>query len=393
MEPAGAEDGSAPQSSCLSVFGVAFDASEREVHVLFSGCPGFVRCVLQHGKTSAQRPFAFVQFQDQESALAAMESRQGTTWEESGQKVGLEIAKRDIPEKFKGERQRAIESGYRSESAAYYAPAHHAPAAHPPAKRARVEDYPPDSGPKTLHIGGLPKGLYQHDLDAFLAANFPVSCMGATLSGGGGSGTYGRAFVGFTTHRGANEAIVALNGYDWDGAILRAEFARTEWKPPAGAAAQAQAPPQAAAPAWGEARGGGYGGGCASSGYGGDYASSYDAWGNCKGKDKGKKGKDKGGGKGKDKAGGATRTLHFTNLPSVSGDEFEIFMHSSWPGMVEFCNFKDTQDGRPPVAWVLFSDEGTAAEIATSSATFEWNAMTVKVVYARTDLDPSKFRN
>jgi len=138
------------------------------------------------------------------------------------------------------------------------------------------------------------------------------------------------------------------------------------------------------APAWGGPRGGGYGGG---------YDSSYDAWGSYKGKDKGKQGKDKGSGKGKDKAGCATRTLHFTNLPQVTQDEFDVFMHSTFPGMVEFCNFKDTQDGRPPVAWVLFSDEGTAAEIASSNATFEWNDTSVRVVYARTDLDPSKFRN
>jgi len=384
MAPADAEEGSIPQSSCLSVFGLAFDAREREVHVLFSGCPGFVRCVLQHGKSSTQRPFAFVQFEDQASALAAMESRQGTTWEDGGQKVSLEIAKRDIPDKFKGERQRSIESGYGYDAAAYHSPAHHAPAALRPTKRARLEDYPPDSGPKTLHIGGLPKGLYQQDLDAFLGVNFPVTCVGSTLSGGGGSSTYGRAFVGFTTHRGANEAMEALNGHDWDGAILRAEFARTEWRPPAIPVAVAQPTTQAVAPAWGGPRGGGYGGG---------YDSSYDAWGSYKGKDKGKQGKDKGSGKGKDKAGCATRTLHFTNLPQVTQDEFDVFMHSTFPGMVEFCNFKDTQDGRPPVAWVLFSDEGTAAEIASSNATFEWNDTSVRVVYARTDLDPSKFRN
>jgi hypothetical protein len=383
MAPAEPEDGSVPQSSCLSVFGLAFDASEREVHVLFSGCPGFVRCVLQHGKSSTQRPYAFVQFEDQASALAAMESRQGTTWEEGGQKVGLEIAKRDIPDKFKGERQRALESGYGYEAAAYHAPAQHTPKLYPAAKKARLEDYSPDSGPKTLHIGGLPKGLYQQDLDAFLAANFPASCAGATLSGGGGSSTYGRAFVGFTTHLGASEAMAALNGHDWDGAILRAEFARTEWRPPAGADAYAQPPQQAAAPAWGGPRGGGYGGGC---------DSSYDAWGSGKGKDKGKKGKDKGSGKGKEKAAGATRTLHFTNLPPVAKDEFEVFMYSTFPGMIEICNFKDTQDGRPPVAWVLFSDEGTAAEIAASKATFEWNDTSVRVAYARTDLDPAKFK-
>jgi len=381
------EDGALPASSCLSIFGLAHDAHEREVHVLFSACPGYMRCVLQPGKSATQRPYAFVQFADQESALAAHDSREGTTWEEGGNKIGIEFAKRDIPEKFKGQRQRepAYDPAY---APAHYGqpppPSHYPPAQAyaPAAKRPRRDDYggansQSDGSQRTLHVGGLPKGLYQPDLDAFLTANFPVTCMGGTLSGRGGDPSFGRAFVGFNSNRGAQEAFRVLDGFDWDGAILRVEWARSEWKAlttsgAGGSQSEAYSQPPPRAQAWQAPRGGG-----------------YDDWGGGK---SGKSGKGGGGGGGKGGGGGASRTLHFTNLPPISQEEFENFIHSTFSGMVEVANFKDTHDGRPPVAWVLFVDENAAGEIASSHANFDWNDTRVRVAYARTDLDPGKFR-
>merc|ERR1712091_128834 len=82
-------------SSCLTIFGLLHDASEREVHILFSSCPGYVRCIVVPGKDYRQKPYAFVQFDSQENAIAAMDSRQVTTWEEDAKPVSIEISKRD----------------------------------------------------------------------------------------------------------------------------------------------------------------------------------------------------------------------------------------------------------------------------------------------------------
>ena len=82
--------------SCLAVSGLAHDASEREVHILFSGCDGYGRCMLQRGAGGAQRPYAFVQFDSHYNALIAMESRRGTTWDVDDHMISIEIAKEDI---------------------------------------------------------------------------------------------------------------------------------------------------------------------------------------------------------------------------------------------------------------------------------------------------------
>mmetsp|Transcript_92991 Transcript_92991/g.203556 ORF Transcript_92991/g.203556 Transcript_92991/m.203556 type:complete len:175 (-) Transcript_92991:22-546(-) len=92
-------------SSCLTVFGLAPDATEREVHVLFSGCPGYVRNVVVPGKNS-QKPYAFVQFSRPEEALAASEARKHTSWSVGVLPIVIELARRDIPESFTARQDR-----------------------------------------------------------------------------------------------------------------------------------------------------------------------------------------------------------------------------------------------------------------------------------------------
>lgn len=90
--------------------------------------------------------------------------------------------------------------------------------------------------------------------------------------------------------------------------------------------------------------------------------------------------------------GGGLRTLHFTNLPSCGEGDFKLFCDMSFPGLVEFVKFKDLQDGRPPVAWVLFREASYAAQVAGSHMRFEWQNATVRCQLASTQLNPSKFR-
>lgn len=367
-------------SSCLTVFNLAYDATEREAHILFSGCEGYVRCIVVPGK-GMQKPYAFVQFTSQASALAAMESRQGTTWEEDMTPVSLELARRDIPERF-GPRQTRI-----GEVTQWVDPPL---SATPPwligrsTKRTRTEEVPTivgvqplavvEDGPRTLHLGGLPSNVSQEDLNAFLHSNLAGAVIGSKLTDSGGKGS-GRAFVGFVSHSAAVEAQAWLEGSPWNGSILHAEWARTEFRPHGGATRpeppvqhhvddrgvptpRSRHPPLtplASAPPLGSKTG----------------------W------------------RGSVKREGeqVLRTLHFTNLPNLSEEEFGQFLTANFPNQIEAARFLDARDGRPPVAWVLFFDESCAAVVVGSHQSFEFHGSQVAVQYARTELQHSRVRH
>jgi len=383
--------------SCLIMFGLAHDATEREVHILFSGCAGYIRCIVVPGKSSNQKPYAFIQFDSQDSAVSGMDSRQNTSWEEGAQVCKIEVSKKDIPDRFHA-RQARVETNYGPP--ANYGPPQGIPL--PPAKRQRVEEawapapparYPPPTfgggyasstqdGPRTLHVGGLPGSMVQADLDDFLGNNFGSDCIGGKLTGGGkGKGGADRAFVGFVSHDAAWRAQGALEGLLWDGNTLHAEWARSEFNAPQGQSPQA--PDLRSSTAWSAPPHKGH---HSNFGKGGK---SEPAWGAPAWKDDGKKGGGKkGGGK---KGGGEPKcTLHFTNLPQVSDSEFGEYMAMTFPDQVTFSRFVDNRDGRPPVAWVRFVDPETASDIAGSHANFDWLGSQVGVQFARTELDPNK---
>lgn len=360
----------------MSVFGLPYDASEREVHILFSACTGYVRCIVVPGK-GAQRPYAFVQFASPSDASAAIEARRGTSWEEGAQPVSIEHAKRDIPDKF-GSRQAAA-------PITPLAPLIIQPPAPvlPPAKRPRLEapvgfatpayeQEATEPGPKTLHIGGLPRGILQEDLDAFLSANFRSSCIGGRLSDAGGKdsgkgGSFGRAFVGFVSHQAAVEAQVLLEGFDWDGAVLRVEWARSEYTPLA--ARRGNLAPPSSSPVLATHHSTHRSPPIQSSPPPLQAPVPHPEQGN------------------------AVCTLHFTNLPFVSEAEFNQYLSITFPDLVVRARFVHTKDGRPPVAWVLFIDEVAAASVAQSHQMFDWYESQVQVQFARTELDLTKVRD
>jgi len=287
--------------SCLSVFGLSLDATEREVHILFSGCQGYIRCIVVPPKDHGKKPYAFVQFDVQENAVAAKESRENTSWEEGSQVINVELSKRNIPESFQPRQQR-VES---------YAPAHdYGKGAGkdygkgsgkdygPPAKRQRTE------APIGYHNGGGGYG------DSWSTADYSkggYSSKGSDYGKGGYSGKSGKGYAG-------------KSGKDYSS-----------------------------------------GGGSAWTNSGGDHAT-----------------------------GGGISTLHFTNLPSVSDGEFGEFMAVTFGERVTFSRFVDKGDGRPPVAWVRFADEATAADVLNSHQHFDWLGSQVAVSFARTELDPNK---
>lgn len=419
----GSEPRGGGNSSCITVFGLSFDATEREVHVLFSGCPGYVRCIVVPPKDYSKKPYAFVQFDSQASALQAMESRQGTTWDEGLPAVNLELARRDIPENFMSRQTRA--------ELQMLPPA----SIQPPLKRPRQEAILPsvaprriqpapleEDGPRTLHVGGLPADITQEELEVFIDTNFPDSCIGGKLAEGGkglekGMPPSGRAFVGFVSHQAAAEAQAVLEGFDWDGTTLHAEWARTEFRPSA-AAANKGAPSSSVVigPAIGSggpgagrgaglvgpqslpqllqtlvapaSTGGGRGGGIRPIGA----ASTLGRPSTWEPQRMLQKPKPLWTGTPVVASAGAKRTLHFTNLPTTTEDEFNDFLSASFPEAFVCSRFVDALDGRPPVAWVLFADEASASSVFSSHQKFDWLGAQVSVQYARTELDPSKAR-
>lgn len=82
-----------PESACLVVGGVSADATLREVHVLFSGCPGYLSSSIVRETT--EKLHALVKFEEKAFALQAAESRRGTVWEHGASPVDLDFAEHE----------------------------------------------------------------------------------------------------------------------------------------------------------------------------------------------------------------------------------------------------------------------------------------------------------
>jgi len=418
-------------SSCLMMNGLSIDASEREVHILFNGCPGFMKVVVVPPKWgSEKKTYSFIQFDSQENAVNAGNSRQGTVWPGESQAVSIDMSKKNISDNIPG--QQPQQPGQPKPAPSYSEWKTSAP----PAKRLKqaygVVD---DLLPKTLYIGGLPGIITQADLEEFLRNNFGTECVGGKLSGGGAAakgGCTARAFVGFVSNDSAATALAALYGFDWDGYTLHADWAKSEFTPgaegtlraPATAyqgkgqgpaqgeqwpVAEAQQWPAEEAPQWPPADADPYAAELAKSG---GLIQRNLAAAAAKGQQKGyappqqqsyvppqqqqkgyEKGYEKGGRSpnyGKISTPGVNEcTLHFANLPPVSDEEFGVFVSMTFPDQVTFSRFVDNHDGRPPVAWVRFIDSFTAGAIAAAHSEFEWMGKQVKVQFAKSELDPN----
>eukprot|EP00930_Biecheleria_cincta_P018713 TRINITY_DN14482_c0_g2_i2.p1 TRINITY_DN14482_c0_g2~~TRINITY_DN14482_c0_g2_i2.p1 ORF type:complete len:1291 (+),score=276.31 TRINITY_DN14482_c0_g2_i2:62-3874(+) len=91
--------------ACIVVCGISVDATLREVHVLFSGCPGYLSSSMVRETT--ETPYALVKFEEKAYALQAAESRRGTVWEHGGPPVDLDITEHELIE------QAALQEGER----------------------------------------------------------------------------------------------------------------------------------------------------------------------------------------------------------------------------------------------------------------------------------------
>lgn len=65
---------------CLSVNNLADDATPRELHILFSGCPGYTQCYLAFDSVR-KRMYGVVMFTSEQDAKLAKRMRAYTTWD------------------------------------------------------------------------------------------------------------------------------------------------------------------------------------------------------------------------------------------------------------------------------------------------------------------------
>lgn len=72
----------------LDVSGLAEDATSREVYVLFSACEGYISSRLVDEDRGA---FALIEFDSQENARKAAQTRRGTTWEDGARPVMIDL--------------------------------------------------------------------------------------------------------------------------------------------------------------------------------------------------------------------------------------------------------------------------------------------------------------
>eukprot|EP01062_Namystynia_karyoxenos_P067096 TRINITY_DN60996_c0_g1_i1.p1 TRINITY_DN60996_c0_g1~~TRINITY_DN60996_c0_g1_i1.p1 ORF type:complete len:352 (+),score=136.45 TRINITY_DN60996_c0_g1_i1:98-1057(+) len=311
----------------LSVFGIAMDATERELHLLFAGEPGYERSIITRGRG---RPFAFVQFDSVGNAEAAKQRKEGVCWdpEYPDEPVRIEFGKRNIRDGPGGavvKRPRIDSSGHMQM----------VPVA---GSGGRV---------RTLHIAGLPMGITQELMETFLTANFPCQWSGVVMRGLGDRGRPPLAFVGFHSYEVAAEALKAINGFEWEGSRLRCDWAMRDLNPTGGAA---MAPPPmpmiSRAPAQMP------------------HSLVPDP-------DSGK------------------RTLHFTNLPRIADDDFRDWLSDNFSqGDVISHRFAGGDDGRPPVAWVLFATHELAKHWQEAYHGKAWAGSRLRVEMARRELEP-----
>lgn len=74
----------------LAISGLPEDATPRELHVLFSACPGYLKCKVVSKKREGECE-GVVQFDSKQHALQAIHARRGTTWRQGARPVELDV--------------------------------------------------------------------------------------------------------------------------------------------------------------------------------------------------------------------------------------------------------------------------------------------------------------
>ncbi|KAJ9455437.1 Protein couch potato [Diplonema papillatum] len=192
----------------LFVAGLPYDASDRELYLLFGSSEGYDKSMIVR-KDGGKRPYGFVNYQNNDCAEAAKERLDGFQWDPTEPlKLKCEQSKRNTPDWFT------------------------TTCASPASISRRLASLP--KNPKTLYVTGVPSTVSKELFDAFIITNFvgQVGGMRYTLPT---EKKNSFAFVGFVTHEQAKTAMERLEGYVWNhesvSSTLHATFANTEWNP------------------------------------------------------------------------------------------------------------------------------------------------------------------
>mmetsp|Transcript_73441 Transcript_73441/g.207409 ORF Transcript_73441/g.207409 Transcript_73441/m.207409 type:complete len:396 (-) Transcript_73441:169-1356(-) len=86
-------NGGPRRPTSLSISGIADDATTREVHVLFSGCEGYLQSYLAFEDGCHKKLYGVVQFDTTEHAQEAADMRYGTTWEGGAAPVTISLGR------------------------------------------------------------------------------------------------------------------------------------------------------------------------------------------------------------------------------------------------------------------------------------------------------------
>ena len=204
----GSTGGSEMAIKTLFVAGLPYDASDRELYLLFGVCKGYDKSMVVK-KDNGKRPYGFVNFESLETAEAAAQKLEGFQFDPADPvKLKTELSRKNTPDWFTTS------------------------CASPASVTRRLKSMP--TNPRTVYVTGAPSTVSKELFDALIATNFAGHVAGMRYTPPTDSKT-SFAFVGFNTHEQARAAVERLEGYVWthDGvaSTLCASFANTEWNP------------------------------------------------------------------------------------------------------------------------------------------------------------------
>ena len=191
----------------LFVAGLPYDATDRELYLVFGITKGYDKSMIVR-KENGKRPYGFVNYNTQLDAENAKNAVNGFQWDPSDPiKLKIELSKRNTPDWFTAQCSPAGSAEIRKMEVL-----------------ARQ--------PKTLFVTSLPATVGKDLFKALVVANFADQVVGLRYTPQMRNKP-AFAFVGFQDHMQAKTAMERLEGYVWNhegvSSAIHASFANTEF--------------------------------------------------------------------------------------------------------------------------------------------------------------------
>ena len=191
----------------LYVTGLPYDATDRELYLLFGSCKGFDKSMIV-SEGNGNRPYGFVSFETVKDAKMAAQRLSGFQFDPVDiTKLKLQLSKKNTPDWF------------------------NTSCASPASVCRRFMSMPVK--PKTIYVSKIPTTITKDLFEYLVATSFAATATGVRYTPTEKKMSY--AFIGFKDHDGAREAIDILDGrvltHQGITSTLSASFAITEWDP------------------------------------------------------------------------------------------------------------------------------------------------------------------